>query len=149
VLGQQNDLWSVNTDREYHEEMQSKAEVEARRAEEALGAALTRTFLKLDHVAFGTAAGIVTGALLLLATVALVLKGGKAVGPHLGLLVQYFPGYRVSVSGGVLGLFYGFVSGFLLGWGFAVLRNVTVLLSMAIIHRRAKLSFLRRLLEEL
>jgi hypothetical protein len=142
VLGQQNDLWSVNTDREYHEEVRGKAE-------EVLDATLIRTFSKLHQVAFGTAVGIVSGVVLFLATVALVLKGGQVVGPRLQLLNQYFPGYRVSVSGGVLGLFYAFVSGFLLGWGFAAVRNVTVLLSMAIIHRRAKLSFLRRLLEEL
>lgn len=149
VLGQQNDLWSVNADRDYHEEVRDEAGVEVRRAEEILDATLSRTFSKLDQVAFGTAVGIVAGMVLFLATVALVLKGGQVVGPRLQLLNQYFPGYRVSLFGSLVGLAYGFLSGFLVAWGFAFLRNVAVLLSMAIIQRRAKLSFLRRLLEEL
>ena len=149
VLGQQNDLWSVNADQDYHEEVRDEAGVEVRRAEEILDATLSRTFSKLDQVAFGTAVGIVAGMVLFLATVALVLKGGQVVGPRLQLLNQYFPGYRVSLFGSLVGLAYGFLSGFLVAWGFAFLRNVAVLLSMAIIQRRAKLSFLRRLLEEL
>ena len=142
VLGQQNDLWSVNADSEYHEEVRGKAE-------EILDATLTRTFSKLHQLAFGTAVGVVTGAILLLATVVLVLKGGRVVGPRLGLLNQYFPGYRVSLFGSLVGLGYGFLSGFLVAWAFAFLRNAAVLLSMAIIHRRARFSLLRRLLEEL
>jgi protoporphyrinogen oxidase len=142
VLGQQNDLWSVNADSEYHEEVRESAG-------DVLDATLSRTFSKLDQVAFGTAVGIVSGIVLFLATVALVLKGGRVVGPRLGLLNQYFPGYRVSPVGSVIGLAYGFLSGFLLAWGFAFLRNVAVLFSIAVIHRRAGFSVLRRLLEEL
>lgn len=149
VLGQQNDLWSVNADQDYHEEVRDEAGVEVRRAEEILDATLSRTFSKLDQMAFGTAVGIVVGVVLFLATAALVLKGGQVVGPRLQLLNQYFPGYRVSLFGGLVGLGYGFLSGFLVAWGFAFLRNVAVLLSMAIIHRRARFSLLRRLLEEL
>ena len=48
VLGQQNDLWSVNTDQEYHEEIREK--IDTRQLEQAL----SHAFRKLDHLAFGT-----------------------------------------------------------------------------------------------
>jgi protoporphyrinogen oxidase len=145
ALGQQNDLWSVNTDQEYHEEIREK--VTEHDLEEVLEGALTQVFLKLDRVAMGLSVGIASGALLFLATLALVLKGGPMVGPTLGLLGQYFPGYTVTASGSVLGLLYGFLSGFVVGWAFAFLRNATVFLYMAVVHRRAELQALRRLLE--
>jgi len=145
ALGQQNDLWSVNTDQEYHEEIREK--VTEHDLEEVLEGALTQVFLKLDRVAMGLSVGMASGALLFLATLALVLKGGPIVGPTLGLLGQYFPGYTVTGPGSVLGLLYGFVSGFVVGWAFAFLRNATVFLYMAVVHRRAELQALRRLLE--
>jgi hypothetical protein len=69
------------------------------------------------------------------------------VGPNLQLLSQYFPGYTVTASGSLVGLAYGFASGFLGGWGFAFLRNATLLLYMKVIHRRAQFHLMRRLLE--
>jgi hypothetical protein len=63
------------------------------------------------------------------------------------LLRQYFPGYRVSLPGSFLGLTYGFVSGFVLGWGFAFLRNTTMFLYLAVARRSAERDLLRRLLE--
>lgn len=145
ALGQQNDLWSVNTDQEYHEEIRER--VTEHDLEEVLEGALTRVFLKLDRVAMGFSVGMASGALLFLATLALVLKGGPMVGPTLGLLGQYFPGYTVTGPGSVLGLLYGFVSGFVVGWAFAFVRNATVFLYMAVVHRRAELQALRRFLE--
>lgn len=145
VLGQRNDLWSVNTDQEYHEEI--REQVTEHDLEEVLEGALTQAFLKLDRVALGLSIGAASGTLLFLATLALVLKGGAAVGPTLGLLGQFFPGYHVTAAGSVLGLLYGFVSGFVVGWTVAFLRNATVFLYMAVVHRRAELQALRRLLE--
>src|SRR5229473_1667767 len=145
VLGQRNDLWSVNTDQEYHEEI--REQVTEHDLEEVLEGALTQVFLKLDRVALGLSAGMVSGALLFLATLALVLKGGTVVGPNLGLLAQYLPGYTVSAFGSALGLVYGFVTGFVGGWAFACFRNATVFIYVALMHRRAELQVLRRLLE--
>ena len=88
-----------------------------------------------------------TGVLLCLATLILVQRGGDEVGPRLGLLAQYFPGYTVTGPGSLLGLAYGFASGFVVGWGFAVLRNAALFLYKAILQRRAQLHLLRRFLE--
>jgi hypothetical protein len=137
VLGQANDLWSVNTDQEYHEEVR----------EEILVSAVEPALVKLDRVALGLSLGTASGVLLFLATLLLVLKGGDAVGPNLGLLSQYFPGYRVTGAGSVLALGYGFVAGFLAGWTFALMRNALVFAFMAVMYRRAERQALRRLFD--
>jgi hypothetical protein len=147
VRGERNDLWSVNTDQEYHEEIREEVQVLTDDIAAAVDGVLTRVFSKLDRVALGLSTGITTGMLLFLATLTLVLKGGEDVGPNLQLLSQFFPGYSVTLSGSLLGLFYGFIGGFLGGWGFAFLRNAVVFLYMAAIHRRAELYLLRKLFE--
>jgi hypothetical protein len=147
VLGEKNDLWSVNADQEYHEELRIQTEAEAPDVVEVLETALIRVFFKLDRVALGISLGTACGALLCLATLWLVLKGEDPIGPNLQLLSHYFPGYHVTVSGSLLALAYGFVAGFIGGWGFAFLRNTAMLLFMVAIHRHAKFYLLRKLLE--
>ena len=147
ALGERNDLWSVNTDQEYHEEIRDEVRVLTDNVAAAIDGVLTRVFLKLDRVAFGLSMGMAAGMLLFFATLILVLKGGNVVGPNLQLLKQFFPGYSVSLSGSVLGLGYGLVVGFVGGWSFAFLRNSTLFLYMAVIHRRAELYLLRKVLE--
>jgi protoporphyrinogen oxidase len=147
VLGQQNDLWSVNTEQEYHEQLAAEAETAPEELARILDAGLTKVFVKLDRVAFGLSVGTVSGLGLLLATLFVLLGGGPLVRPSLGLLGQYFPGYEVTSTGIVLGFTYGFASGFVGGWSFAFLRNACLFLSMAILHRRASFQLLRKFLE--
>jgi len=147
TLGEKNDLWRVNTDQAYHEEIFGKAREEE--LIEVVQEILTHVFPKLDRTAFGLALGSTTGLILFLATLWLVLKGGNVIGPNLQLLGQYFPGYRVSFWGSMFGLAYGFATGFVGGWCYAFLRNVMVLLSMALIHRRAQWQLLRKLFDYL
>ncbi len=137
LLGERHDLWEVNTEAEYHEEV----------TEEAVAPTLKQFFPKLDRVALGCSVGAAGGILLFLATAILLLKGGPIVGPNLRLLGQYLPGYTVTPIGSLLGLLYGFAIGWLLGWGFAFLRNTVLLLYVAIIRRRVELGLLRRFLE--
>jgi hypothetical protein len=147
TAGEHNDLWSVNTDQEYHEEIREKVELEPEVALEAVKEAFAQAFAKLDRLAFGLSTGAMAGLLLFLATLFLVLKGGDVMGPNLQLLQHYFPWYSVTLSGSLLGLGYGFLSGFVGGWGFAFLRNITAFLYMALIRRRAERLVLRKLLE--
>jgi len=147
VLGQHNDLWSVNTDQEYHEEIRAEAGVEAHDLEEVLQAAFAHVFLKLDRMALGVSVGLTAGILLFLATIALVLKGGEVVGPRLQLLSQYFPGYAVTAWGSLAGLAYGALAGFLTGWIFAFLRNASLFVYVVAIQRRAQRQLLRRLFD--
>src|SRR5262249_35261752 len=141
ALAERNDLWSVNTDSEYHEE--------ALVADKVLEEALARVFTRLDRTAFGAALGIVCGAALFAATLALVVKGGDVVGPNLRLLGQYFPGYRVTTTGSLLGFIYGFSAGYVLGWLFAFLRNGAMFIYFARAYRRAQRGLLRRFFDYL
>ena len=67
--------------------------------------------------------GLSGGTLLALATAWLLIQGGDSVGPHLGLLNNYFPGYTVTWPGVAVGFFYGLVTGAVLGWVIAWLYN--------------------------
>jgi hypothetical protein len=49
VLGEKNDLWNVNTDQEYHEELRIQTAAKAPDVEEEPEAALTREFFKLGR----------------------------------------------------------------------------------------------------
>jgi hypothetical protein len=145
VLGEQHDLWSVNTEQTYHEEVRGAAEIEGDDVAAVLQDALAWAFPKLDRMALGLSLGMAASSLMLLATIILVLKGGDVVGPNLQLLSQYFPGYSITASGSVLGLAYGFTFAFISGWMFAFLRNAAVFLYMGIAHRRAERELLRQL----
>lgn len=59
--------------------------------------------------------GLLAGTGLFVATVWLVLRGGETVGPHLGLLRYYMPGYSVTWPGALLGFFYGVLFGAVVG----------------------------------
>jgi protoporphyrinogen oxidase len=145
MFGEHNDLWSVNGEQDFHEEVSEKIEPAPMLA--AAKGALNQVFPKLDGFALGVSAGTMTGILLFLGTIFLLLKSGAVVGPNLQLLDQYFPGYSLTFSGSLLGLAYGFVTGFVGGWGFAFLRNTLVFLYMALLHRRAEHQLLKKFLE--
>jgi len=83
---------------------------------------LTR-LLRLNAVVQGVVAGLVTGAAIFVATNWLVLKGGEEVGPHLGLLGQFFIGYEVTFFGSLIGFIYGFGAGYIAGYGVARIYN--------------------------
>jgi hypothetical protein len=70
---------------------------------------------RLHARAWGIAIGLLLGGGLFLATNILVIKGGPKVGKHLGLLAVYFPGYRVTFLGSLIGFVYLFVIGYALG----------------------------------
>ena len=78
---------------------------------------------RLGALASGLVAGVLGGAGLFAATMWLVLKGGHPVGPHLALLGQFFIGYTVTPLGSLIGLAYGFVTGFVVFYCGASLYN--------------------------
>ena len=137
--GRTDDLWSVNADKEYHEEVHSDEKTEDVSIDDhAIQKAVELVFVKLDRLALGVSLGTVTGIVLFLMTIILVFKGGVSVGPTLSLLCIYFPGYAVSAGGSILGLLYGFAMGFVVGWFFAFLRNLVALLYFVVLQRRAE-----------
>ena len=112
IQGASHDLWEVNEEQEYHEEVTDEAVV--------------RAFSRMDKLGFATATGLSAGLMLLLATLWLTIKGGDVVGPNLALLGQYFIGYTVTYKGAFIGMVYGFVWFFLFGWLFAYFRNAAL-----------------------
>ena len=86
---------------------------------ELLQASITRLRASVMALVFG----LVGGMGLFVATLWLVIRGGERVGPHLGLLGQYFPGYSVTWSGCFVGFFYGALVGAATGWSVAWLYN--------------------------
>ena len=83
---------------------------------------LTR-LMRLNARIYGVVTGLVAGLTLFIATNWLVLQGGPVVGPHLGLLNQFFIGYRVTFAGSFIGLAYGLVTGFIVGYSVARIYN--------------------------
>ena len=64
---------------------------------------LRKTLARANEQGWGIALGLLGGVGLFAATAVLVLKGGPNPGPHLALLSVYFPGYRVTWLGAVIG----------------------------------------------
>ena len=134
ILGANHDLWKVNEEQEYHEEIREEPEREA-----ALERLFAGAFARMDKLGLATALGSVSGFLIFLATIWLVIKGGDVVGPRLQLLNQYFLGYSVTVKGAFVGMAYGFFWTFLFGWLFAYLRNFFFAFQIYRIKRKLEL----------
>jgi|RhiMethySRZTD1v2_1073278.scaffolds.fasta_scaffold33607_4 hypothetical protein len=76
---------------------------------------LLRAVLRLNGNLLGLVLGTFAAALVFVATIFLVVKGGPVVGPHLGLLANVFIGYSVTLPGSVIGAAYGLITGYLSG----------------------------------
>jgi hypothetical protein len=85
--------------------------------------AVRQEALRLNAKAWGLAFGLLCGLGLFVSTLILVLKGGDRVGPHLGLLSVYLPGYRVTIAGAFIGFVYLFVIGYAVGRGIGTIYN--------------------------
>lgn len=72
--------------------------------------------MKLRARALGLAVGTVWGLGIFVATIWSTLLGG---GKTLVLLSAYYYGYSVGYGGSIVGLFWGFVNGFIFGMGVA------------------------------
>jgi len=95
LQGANHDLWKVNTEQEYHEEVEDEEKERDR--------ALAQTFARMDKLGFATAVGTVCSLAIFIATLWLVVKGSTTVVPYLQLLEQYFIGYTVTVKGAFIG----------------------------------------------
>lgn len=144
--GEHHDLWKINAEEEYIEEVYGDETVETREVIETVQEAFTYAFPKLDPLAFGVAFGVVTGLSLFMVTLFLVLKGGAVVGPNLGLLGQFLFGYSVTGIGALVGLIYGFGIGLVGGFGTALLRNVATALYLTRTFRSEERSYLHTFL---
>ena len=141
ILGANHDLWAINVEQDYHEEM-TLAPCE----EGALDKLLPSVFSRIDQLGLATAVGSVCGLLIFFATLWLVIRGGAGTF-YFQLLNQYFFGYTVSVKGALIAMFYGFSWGFLFGWLFAYLRNFLMAYYIYRIKRKVELLTFRDFLD--
>ncbi|HMJ08899.1 MAG TPA: hypothetical protein VK468_07830 [Pyrinomonadaceae bacterium] len=81
---------------------------------------IKKAVLRLNGHILGFVMGVIGAIAVFVATNWLVLKGGDVVGPHLGLLGQFFIGYSVSFLGSLIGAAYifviGYIGGLLISW---------------------------------
>lgn len=82
-----------------------------------------KTIARIHEKGWGIAFGLLFAVALLAATNLLILKGGPVIGPHLSLLRWYFPGYRVTFRGSLIGAVYAFVVGYGVGRSIATIYN--------------------------
>jgi hypothetical protein len=156
IAGERLDVWSVNTEMEYHEDgrasisgerlvpfglVPSPSSVPAEKLIEVV-------FAKLDPVALGTAIGVVGGLGLFLTTALLMLTGGDAVRRTLSLLGQYLFGFEVTWKGAGVGLLEAGLGGFAVGYLIASLRNGGMVAYSRLVRRRAQAEAERELLDK-
>ena len=87
---------------------------------------IRRAVVRLNGHILGFVLGSVGALIIFGATNFLILKGGEVVGPHLGLLDQFFIGYSVSLVGSLIGAAYAFVIGYVGGLFIAWVYNLVV-----------------------
>lgn len=160
VVGEDYDVWSVNTEMEYLEEKHGETGTRGDRAQPAKVTVevgdvplspeeiIEAAFAKLDPLALGTAIGVVSGLMLFLMATVLLLKGGEPIGPTLALLGQYFFAFRATWPGAFVGLIEAGVGGFVLGYLGAWLRNWGMTAYAAMVRRRAEAEIQRDLLDK-
>ena len=124
INGENHNLWKINAEQDYHEEIRDeKDEV----AERVINRVFPEIFTKLEPLAFGVAVGVVAAVSLMTVTAWVALKDLIVASHRLSLLGQYLPGYEVSIfPGALLGVVYGFILGFASGWLVAFLRNAVM-----------------------
>ncbi|MCO4771640.1 MAG: NAD(P)/FAD-dependent oxidoreductase [Deltaproteobacteria bacterium] len=128
------DLWSVNVEEEYHEEVRGSEAAGAtgdrmlpQRVEEpAAVAILRRAYARYDTVALGAAVSVVGALALFVLTAVPVARGVVVEGMILSSLAAYLPGYSVSWAGAVFGAAAGALGGFAFGWVLATAINAFV-----------------------
>jgi hypothetical protein len=131
IAGESFDVWNVNVEDEYHEEVQKGGGAGERLVPRPVGGpspedVLREAFARYDPIALGAALGTVMGLGVFIATAVLLLRGGDSVGPNLSLLANYFLGYAVSWPGAFLGLLEAGIGGLALGWVLAHMINALI-----------------------
>jgi hypothetical protein len=107
---------------------------------------VAQAFAPVHKTAMGVAVGLVCG-LAIFGLTAFQLIAHPPDGPQLTLLKAYFHGYTITWTGAAVGMFWGFVTGFVGGWFAAFVRNFT--LAVSLIALRAKANFANSFLDHI
>jgi protoporphyrinogen oxidase len=134
VAGTRLDLWSINEEPSFHEEVRGderkgrgvRDRLIPAHAEGGLEDLMETAFGQYDEVAFGGATGITSSLILAVATAVLLLGSDGGFVPMLSLLGHYLFGYAVSWPGLGVGMMEAGLVGFGLGWAGARLSNLLI-----------------------
>ena len=157
LAGARYDVWSVNVDSEYHEELRAAATHDrlvptplSARAAETLSPEqiVDVAFARLDPVGLGAAFGAVGALLVLCATALALVSSDPDVAARLSLLSQYLVGYRVTWAHAWIGAAEAAAGGFAVGYAAARLRNRALVAYAALLRRREARAERRRVLDE-
>lgn len=100
---------------------------------------LRRAFTPWHKRALGMSVGLTAASLTALVTIFHVVAAPPTA-PNLALLNSYFYGYDVSWRGALIGAWWSFVAGFVIGWFTAFLVNFFVATRLLVFKARADLS---------
>ena len=160
IIGEMYDVWSVNTEQEYHEERGvDESSTQDRLVPVRLPAiegdpllelneVIDAAFAKLDPSALGFAIGMVSGLGLFLATILLLLKGGDVVGPKLSLISHFLLGFKATWTGAFIGFIEAGAFGFTLGYLGAELRNWGITAYAEVLRHQVEAKARRDLLDK-
>ena len=109
---------------------------------------LDLAFTPIHKRCLGIAVGVVLGTFVFAVTLLHMQRSPDEVYP-LVLLQQFFIGYSVSFTGALIGLVWGLWVGFVLGWCFAFLRNLTLSVTAFVFHAKAELAQGRSFLDQI
>jgi len=109
---------------------------------------LDLAFTPIHKRCLGIAVGTVLGTLVFTITLVHMLRSPEEVYP-LVLMQQFLIGYSVSLTGALIGLVWGLWIGFVIGWVFAFLRNLTLSVTAFVFHAKAELAQGRSFLDQI
>ena len=133
ILGANHNLWEVNAEQEYHEEILDQEDL--RESDRAV----IRAFARFDKWSLAISTGTICGLVVFLATLWLTLTGDVNATQLLQILNQYFIGYTVTLKGAFIAMGYTFLWSFLFGWLFAYLHNVLIAFFFYRVKRKIEL----------
>jgi hypothetical protein len=145
LAGARRDVWAVNEDAVFHEEIRDGAgargegvrdRLTPRPAAGGLDVLMREAFAEYDEVALGGAFGITAAAVLAVATTLLLWRPADGLVPMLSLLGEYLFGYEVSWPGLLVGMVEVSLGGFALGWMVARLINRFTAMLLRDLERR-------------
>ena len=87
---------------------------------------ISRALARIRTGALAVVCAMIGGVGLFVMTAWLLIKGGPDVGQHLQLLSNFFIGYSVTWRGSIVGLFYGALTGGVVGWAIGAIYNKVV-----------------------
>jgi hypothetical protein len=108
---------------------------------------LARAFAPVHKRALGVAVGLTVALVVFVVTAFHIIA--NPIDVPIDLMGQYFYGYDTTWRGALIGVWWGFVSGFAAGWFLAFLRNFSVATWIFVVRAKASLAQTRDFLDHI